>query len=59
MPESSGSLPVLIIVVGLLQGIYVTLIALVVSARVNSRIALLEFKVNELWAELTNKTEGS
>lgn len=59
MPEPSGSLPVLIIVVGLLQGIYVTLIALVVSARVNSRIALLEFKVNELWSELTNKIEGT
>lgn len=58
MSEASDSLPALIIVVGLLQGIYVTLFGLVVSARINTRIALVEFKVNELWSELTNKSEG-
>ena len=52
------SLPELVVAVAILQGIYVTLLIWRLAIRFSDRIAVMEFKVNELWAELTSKSEG-
>lgn len=52
------SLPELVVVVGILQGIYVTLLIGGFALRFSTRIAVMEFKVNELWSELTSKSAG-
>ena len=41
-----------------IQAIYYTALVAVLAWRLSSRLAVLEFKVNELWAALTRTEEG-
>ncbi len=58
MPEGIEALPGIVVQAAILQAIYVTLLIGAFAVRVMSRLAVMEFKVNELWSELTSKSEG-
>ena len=45
-----GSLTALYVAGGIVQAVYYTVLIGILAARISSRIAVMEFKVDELWA---------
>lgn len=57
--EASANPAVWIVLVGgVAQTIYYTVLIILVAARMSSRLAVMEFKVNELWKSSRAEIDG-
>lgn len=58
MPDLSVSVSGLVVLTGVLQAVYVTCLIAVFALRFSARIAVMEFKLDVLWAQTVHKDEG-
>ena len=55
----SGDIVVTLVLGGLfVQTVYYTVLVFALAARISARLAVMEFKVNQLWAETEEAKEG-